>query len=65
MPFALLGAVIVAVAGFGVMRFFRYRRLLDEDDARAERRQAEKRRNHFRGSLDMELEQEPPPGPGA
>jgi hypothetical protein len=61
---ALVAAVIVACAGFGVMRFFHYRRLLDEDNARVEHRQAEKRRNHFRGSLDMELEQEPPPGSG-
>jgi len=57
--FALLGAVVALSAGFGTARFFRFRRMRNDDDARLAQREADRRRTHFRGALDMELDQGP------
>jgi len=65
MGIGVLGAVVVMAAGFMVARAMRFRRRMREDDERREREDLNRRRNHFRGSLELELEQGPSRGPSS
>jgi hypothetical protein len=54
---AIVVALCVASGGFVVARAFRFRNFHKRDEARRQRRDEVSRRHHFRGSLDMELDQ--------
>jgi hypothetical protein len=63
MGIGVLGAVVVMAGGFTVARAMRFRRRIREDDERRQSEDLNRRRHHFRGSLDLELEQGPFRGP--
>jgi len=53
---SVLIAVVVLSAAFMVARAFRWRRAGRDDELRREQRDLERRRHHFRGSLEMEAD---------
>jgi len=50
-------ALAVRFAGFCAANAFRWRRINRRSDRRREQRDLERRRHHYRGSLEMEADQ--------
>jgi hypothetical protein len=53
-------AVAVIVSGLAAQRGFRWKRQQDAFQRHLEEKDLASRRHHFRGALDVELEQSPP-----
>jgi hypothetical protein len=59
MGIEIVVAVAIMSGGFVAARAFHFKRMNQADNARRERKELQRRKNHFRGSLDLELDQGP------
>jgi hypothetical protein len=66
-PAAMQIGIVVGIfgmfGGFTAARAFQFWRLRHADDTRLSQKEVARRRHHFRGSLEMELDSKPAPGP--